>query len=291
MVACVLSSACAVGVLLGAGGKLASAAVPQPDAREDLQAVLSAIPNLKRGAAIFSLCAECHGAGGEGRGSAWTPAIAGQHPRVLAKQLVDYRHGKRWDPRMEKIAGRHILRSTQEIADVIAYVGQLQPLPSSSIGSGEWARRGERLYGALCRNCHGAEAEGSAARFVPRLAGQRYDYLLRQLHDTVDGRRPGMAMIHERAVRKLDMEDLMGIADYLSRLPLREVQRAASASAKRQSRAAAAPVSECGLKLESCSRSADSRSSRWGIGPSRVRSGASAGSESTFSIFRAAPFT
>ena len=224
-----LGALCAAALSLGAAGRVPQAEAP-PSARQDLQAVLSAIPDQNRGAKLFRLCAQCHGARGEGIGDAWTPAIAGQHPRVLAKQLVDYRHGARWDPRMEKVAGRHILKSTQDIADIVAYVGRLNPPPASSIGSGEWVHRGERLYGALCRACHGPQGEGSGARFIPRLAGQRYDYLLRQLHDTVDGRRPSMVMIHERALARLDMEDLMGIADYLSRLPWGKAQRVVRAA-------------------------------------------------------------
>jgi len=206
------------GVLLAAFGRVPHAGPQQPSARQDLQAVLSAIPDEQHGAQLFRLCAECHGARGEGIGDAWTPAIAGQHPRVLAKQLVDYRHGARWDPRMEKVAGRHILRSTQDIADIVAYLGQLRAPPASSIGTGKWLHRGARLYRGLCSTCHGRQGEGSAARFVPRLAGQRYDYLLRQLHDAVEGRRPGLAAIHGRALQRLDREELMGLADYISRL-------------------------------------------------------------------------
>jgi len=214
----IVRALCAVIVLLAAAGRVLSADAPGPSARAELRAVLSAFPDRQRGAKIFRLCAECHGAQGQGIAEAFTPAIAGQYARVLAKQLVDYRHAVRWDFRMQKIAGRHVLASTQDIADIVAYVGQLSPPPRTSVGTGQWLHRGERLYGALCRTCHGAQGEGSAARFVPRIAGQRYDYLLRQLHDTVEGRRPSMAAIHERALRKLDVQDLDGLADYISEL-------------------------------------------------------------------------
>ena len=40
-----------------------------------------------------------------------TPRIAGQHYSVLLKQLVDFRHGKRWDFRMEERADQHHLPS------------------------------------------------------------------------------------------------------------------------------------------------------------------------------------
>jgi cytochrome c553 len=54
--------------------------------------------------------------------------------------------------------------------------------------------------------------------FVPRVAGLQYEYLLRQLHDTVDGRRPNMRAQHLRLLESADMEDLEGFADYMSRL-------------------------------------------------------------------------
>jgi cytochrome c553 len=53
------------------------------------------------------------------------PRIAGQHISVLAKQLADYRHDRRWDIRMEHFADRHHLVDAQAIADVTAYIHQL----------------------------------------------------------------------------------------------------------------------------------------------------------------------
>jgi len=43
------------------------------------------------------------------------------------------------------------------------------------------AKRGATLYGRYCANCHGAEAAGDAARFIPALAGQRQAYVIKQL--------------------------------------------------------------------------------------------------------------
>ncbi len=192
---------------------------PQAGAREELQAVLSAAADAKRGARLFRACAACHGLRGEGSAKEWTPALAGQHPRVIAKQLVDYRYGIRWDFRMERVAAGHLMPFAQDIADIASYLGSLPPEPTDSHGDGEWIVQGRQLYTTLCVACHGADGAGSDARFVPRLAGQRYDYLLRQLHDVVDGRRPNMAAIHDSQLRQLDMEELDGLADYLSRLP------------------------------------------------------------------------
>ena len=63
-------------------------------------------------------------------------------------------------------------------------------------------------------------AEGDNSRRVPRLAGQRYEYLLRQLHDAVEGRRPNMAGGRARLLERFDVAEFTALADYMSRLPV-----------------------------------------------------------------------
>jgi cytochrome c553 len=204
------------GVSPGSGTATQDAAVAS--AKADLQAVLEATPNLQQGMKLFHICAECHGPRGAGEASGWPPVIAGQHPRVIAKELTDFRAGVRWYDPMERIAGRHVLHTTQDIADVAAYVGSL-PLPTNTAsGSGEYLERGGHMYASRCQWCHGGQGEGSDERFVPRVAGQQYEYLLRQLQDTVGGRRANMRAQHLRPLDSAHMEDLSGVAGYMSRL-------------------------------------------------------------------------
>lgn len=191
---------------------------PAASAKADLAAVLEATPDPQHGMAVFQICAECHGAHGGGDASGWPPEIAGQHPRVIAKELTDFRAGLRWYDPMERIAGRHVLHTTQDIADIAAYVGSLPPSAATTLGAGKWLERGGRLYARLCQWCHGGQGEGSDERFVPRVAGQQYEYLLRQLHDAVGGRRPNMRAQHLRILESADMEDLVGLAGYMARL-------------------------------------------------------------------------
>ncbi len=208
-----------VGAVPASRGAPRALEMPQAGAPVELRAVLGAVPDRRRGARLFAMCARCHEARGQDRADEWAPILAGQHPRVIAKQLVDYRYGIRWDARMERIAGLHVMPFAQDIADVAAYIGHLAPERTLSLGDGEWVAEGGELYTTLCLTCHGPDGAGSDARFIPRLAGQRYDYLLRQLHDVVDGRRPNMAAIHERTLSTLGVAELDGLADYLARLP------------------------------------------------------------------------
>src|SRR5215469_5841385 len=94
---------------------------------QDVEAALRLMPNPMHGREIFRLCASCHGAQDTGLPKGWVPEIAGQHVRVIVKQLVDFRHGRRWDLRMEVVAGRHILKSSQDIVDVASYAASLTP--------------------------------------------------------------------------------------------------------------------------------------------------------------------
>lgn len=96
------------------------------------------------------------------------------------------------------------------------------------------AVRGAELY-AACAGCHGADGggdpdglvpalaghgavgQGDGAEGVPRLAAQHYEYLLRQMNDAAQGRRPSMPQEHVRLLEELDVQDFVGVADYLSR--------------------------------------------------------------------------
>jgi cytochrome c553 len=55
-------------------------------------------------------------------------------------------------------------------------------------------------------------------RLRPRLAGQHYEYLVRQLNETANGERPGMDPAHVERLRQLTEQQRRGIADYLSRM-------------------------------------------------------------------------
>src|ERR1700722_13470054 len=175
-------------------------------------------PNTEHGIALFQTCAKCHGPDGSGSRAIGTPAIAGQHFRVLAKQLVDYQHDKRYDIRMEKIAKQHDLQGAQAVADVATYVSKLEWKAAGGIGDGELVAHGRDVYLQSCRSCHGPEGDGNATAFVPRVAGQHYGYVLREMHDAVEGRRPNFSIKHIRLLQTLDHDDFVGVADFLSRM-------------------------------------------------------------------------
>jgi cytochrome c553 len=188
-------------------------------ARSELQAALRATPDAEHGAVLFAQCTTCHGAEGQGLPDGSTPRIAGQHFRVLVKQLVDFRYGKRWDFRMERRANTH-LGAFQDIADVSSYLSGLPRRNKVGEIKGEILAQGANLFGINCASCHGARGEGDGAEAVPMLAGQHPGYLLRQMYDSVDGRRPSLAQLHAKRIKPLDFEQLRAIADFLARVEL-----------------------------------------------------------------------
>jgi cytochrome c553 len=184
--------------------------------RQDYAAVIRSKPNLEHGAEVFRDCIACHGISGTGTSDGKVPRIAGQHFRLLAKQLVDYRYEER-DIRMEDAIERHLLRDAQTIADVAAYVSQLESPDLPRRDKRAVTAPGAELYAARCQSCHGPAGEGNADKAVPRLAGQRYMYLVRQMHAAISGRRSSFSPRHVRLLEPLERDDILDVADFLSR--------------------------------------------------------------------------
>jgi len=210
----------ALGILSMTTASLASAA---GNAAQEGSDVLQSRPNLDHGAELFRSCAVCHGTSGGGTADGKVPRIAGQHFSVLVKQVVDFRHSLRWDPLMEYMADKHLLKNPQDIADVAAYASEIETLPdaSVSVGSGEFLSRGAEVYRRSCAGCHGKSGDGNRTAEIPKLAGQNYAYLVRQIHDAVEGRRPNFDLSHINLLKTLDYADIMGVADHLARIPRR----------------------------------------------------------------------
>jgi cytochrome c553 len=187
--------------------------------QSELDDVLRRKPDLDAGERKYTAsCRRCHGAAGEGQLQGQAPRLAGQRYAVIASELVGFRQGRRTDSRMQARASDHVLTGSQDMADVAAYASQLTG-GAIDHGSGNLVERGAQLYANRCNTCHGARAEGSERPVVPRLAGQNYDYLVRQLQYFIEGRRPAAARDHVKPLQAVDREQVMGLADYLSRLP------------------------------------------------------------------------
>ena len=187
-------------------------------AQQEFQSALRARPDQQHGEQLFLSCAACHTSTGGGTADGNAPAIAGQHYAVIVKQLVDFRHSRRWDIRMERYSSDHVLKGFQDIADVARYIASLpvQQLPEAEPRAVTDDAR--RRYDESCASCHGKTAEGSAVLRVPRMAGQNARYLARQMHYALERRRPNFAIEHIVLLARFDDAALAGIADYAASL-------------------------------------------------------------------------
>lgn len=199
-----------VPMILHAAGAFAS-----PLADDDYRRTLQRTPNAENGAQLFQTCARCHHADGFGQADSWVPRIGGERYEVIVHELIDYRHGQRWDERMQANSAEHHLADLQAVADVASYASRLEPPPPPRGDEGQYGALGRQVYAAQCARCHGAHGEGRAN--APRLAGQHYAYLVRQMHDIVEGRRAHIPDAHIRRLEPLDFREIEGVADALSR--------------------------------------------------------------------------
>lgn len=191
-------------------------AAPPPES--ELKELLALPGDAARGRSLFARCEFCHRKEGAGRTNGWTPRLAGQHASVLLKQVADIRSGRRANPEMQPLVLPAVLPLAQ-IADVVAYLQALPVSPDNGKGPGRQLERGQQLYTKDCVACHGARGEGDAARFVPAVAAQHYEYLLRELVAIRDGTRGNSNPEMVQLVKPFGPAELEALADHMSRLP------------------------------------------------------------------------
>ncbi len=188
---------------------------------EEMAYALSLTPDIEAGKKTYELCAACHEENGWGKEDGSFPVIAGQHQSVIVKQLADIRARNRENPTMYPFSGDDVLGGPQGIEDVAAYIAQLPANPSPGKGDGKHLEQGKALYQKHCVACHGEDGAGSAAAFFPKIQGQHYAYLLRQLQWIRDGRRKNANPVMLKSIKDMDDKTLQSIADYVSRLTVK----------------------------------------------------------------------
>jgi cytochrome c553 len=194
------------------------AETPAEVAQREYDEVLRLTPSVERGRQVYITCAVCHLPEGWGSQDGAYPQIAGQLRTVVIKQLADFRAGNRDNPLMYPFSVPSILGGPQEIADVAAYVAQLPMTPHNGFGPGNDLETGEQVYQAHCVDCHGAEGEGDEAEHIPAIAGQHFQYLMRQFDAIRDGTRKNADSKMTEEIQGMSPEQQMAVLDYTSRL-------------------------------------------------------------------------
>jgi cytochrome c553 len=158
------------------------------------------------------VCEACHGPNGMSK-AAIIPNITGQREDYILKQLHDFRSGER---NVEIMKWMSESLTEPERAVAAAYFSKKGWPAKATPAAATAAPRGI----AVCQACHqqnfmgAVQAEGMAA---PRLAGQRYDYLVETMRAFADGERKNNATM-QQLMAGVSAADREAMARYLSSL-------------------------------------------------------------------------
>jgi len=160
-------------------------------------------------------CAACHGVDGNSKTSA-SPSLAGQPRTFLENQLIMIREGIRDIPAMK---GQLDGVRDPEIIALAKHFSSLPLKPLNAPRNTALFERGAVLSKqALCGTCHLPDYRGRDQ--MPRLAGQREDYLLHSMRQFRDNQAIGRDTIMTASLYGIPDADLIAIAHYLAQLKI-----------------------------------------------------------------------
>lgn len=137
----------------------------------------------------YATCVACHGVAGEGNPALNAPAIAGQDPAYLERQLRHFRSGVRGaggDTLGAQMRGMAIGLSDDDIAALAGWLAE-QPRPAVSAVHEGNVKNGNDYYHSKCDACHGAWGEGNPRLNAPALAWLDAHYIKRQFENYRQG--------------------------------------------------------------------------------------------------------
>ena len=175
--------------------------------------------DIEAGKAKSALCMACHGADGNSTNVIW-PRLAGQHASYLAKQLRDYKSGKRINATMQ---GMVAALTEDDIDNLAAYYASQTPAAASFDES--LLDKGQDIYRggitetsvAACMGCHSPSGAGNGPAAYPSLKGQHMEYTISQLQNFKQGVRANDngRMMRNVASRMSDQE-MKAVAAYIA---------------------------------------------------------------------------
>ena len=161
-----------------------------------------------------NVCAACHGADGRSD-MAGTPVLAGQYSLYTITQLFLFREGRRTNEAMVALAKPMTDADLRGFSD---FIGTLAPVPAPAPAAPPDAARmskGQALAQQhKCVFCHGAALDGGQG--VPRIGGQKEDYVRSTLRGFKSGDRPGYTRAMTEALSQVPVADLDLLAYYVA---------------------------------------------------------------------------
>ena len=164
-----------------------------------------------RGQAKAKPCAACHGTPHRPP-LAGTPTLAGQTALCLELQLIMMREGLREVPVMAALMKG---LTDADISDIAAYYArQTPPKIPAKRDPARYARGALLAKAMICDNCHGEDFRGR--KHLPRLAGQREDYLIASLNSYRANTRTGIDTSMNELMYRVPDSDIEALAHFLA---------------------------------------------------------------------------
>jgi cytochrome c553 len=158
-------------------------------------------------------CEACHGPNGNST-IPTNPNLAGQTWRYIYIELKDFNEGRRSDEQMTPIA-KELSRD-----DMIAlgnWFAAQKPAPNQFKADPAKVTAGQKVSDAvLCPMCHLGGFSGQNE--IPRVAGQNYEYVVKQLQDFKHKRRTNDAGNMTSVAATLSDQDIENLAHYITTL-------------------------------------------------------------------------
>ena len=166
---------------------------------------------------VNGVCFMCHGLEGESSSEIF-PRLAGQHWEYIAKQLENFKTGKRKSTAMNDMVAK---LKPEEMVALGRYFEKMS-VPAEPSKDAELAAVGKYVFYAgnkfsglpACAGCHGKEALGTAA--LPRLAGQYASYIETQLRLFNSRERTNDNAVMHAIVVKMTPLEMHAVAEHLS---------------------------------------------------------------------------
>jgi cytochrome c553 len=157
-----------------------------------------------------AVCAACHGPQGKSTQAAY-PILAGQTARYMYLELRDFQEGRRTNELMTPMAAGLTRDEMHELSD---YFAKQTPAPQTYPADAAKARLGKlKADETLCTMCHLGGFLGQNE--IPRVAGQQYDYIVKQLNDFKSRTRTNDAGNMTSVASTLNEQDIINLANYL----------------------------------------------------------------------------
>jgi cytochrome c553 len=166
---------------------------------------------------VSGVCFVCHGAEGESSSEQF-PRLAGQNSEYIAKQLDNFKSGKRKSTAMSSMVEK--LTPDEMVAlgkyfERMAAPAQPPKDPALAAVGGYIYEHGNRYSGVpACVGCHGPRAHGTAT--LPRLAGQFAHYTETQLKLFNKRERTNDNAVMHAITEKMTALEMAAVAEYLS---------------------------------------------------------------------------